>query len=99
MTEIGYRQAMAELEAILAEIEAEEVDVDLLATKVRRAAELIRLCRQRIDDTQVQVDQIVAGLEASADDPVGVTTREGIPVFDVPFGSPPITSADARDDG
>ncbi|MBA2336153.1 MAG: exodeoxyribonuclease VII small subunit [Acidimicrobiia bacterium] len=64
MTEIGYRQAMEELEAILAEIEAEEVDVDLLATKVRRAAELIRLCRQRIDDTQLQVDQIVAGLEA-----------------------------------
>ncbi|MDQ3782033.1 MAG: exodeoxyribonuclease VII small subunit [Actinomycetota bacterium] len=69
MTEIGYRQAMAELEAILAEIEAEEVDVDLLATKVRRAAELIRLCRRRIDDTQVQVDQIVAGLEGPPPQP------------------------------
>ena len=56
----GYAEALEELEAILAELEREEVDVDVLATKVRRAAELIRLCRARITDARMQVDQIVA---------------------------------------
>jgi exodeoxyribonuclease VII small subunit len=56
----GYAEALQQLEAILAELEREEVDVDVLATKVRRAAELIRLCRARITDARMQVDQIVA---------------------------------------
>jgi exodeoxyribonuclease VII small subunit len=56
----GYAEALEQLEAILAELEREEVDVDVLATKVRRAAELIRLCRARITDARMQVDQIVA---------------------------------------
>ncbi len=64
VSEIGYGEAMQELEAILDEIEAEDVDVDVLAAKVRRAAELVRICRRRIHDTQVQVEQIVAGLDA-----------------------------------
>ena len=64
MTEIGYGEAMRELEAILDEIEADDVDVDVLAAKVRRAADLVQICRRRIDDTQVQVEQIVSGLDA-----------------------------------
>lgn len=56
----GYAEALQQLEAILAELEREEVDVDVLATKVRRAAELIRLCRARITDARMQVDQVVA---------------------------------------
>ena len=69
MTAIGYAAAMAELEAILAEIEAEDVDVDLLAAKVKRAAELIEVCRRRIDDTRVQVEEIVAGLDTASGEP------------------------------
>ena len=56
----GYAEALQQLEAILAELEREEVDVDVLATKVRQAAELIRLCRARITDARMEVDQIVA---------------------------------------
>ena len=69
MSEIGYGEAMRELESILDEIEAEDVDVDLLAVKVRRAAELVQICRQRIHDTQVQVEQIVSGLDDPMDRP------------------------------
>ena len=36
--EIGYAAALAELESILAEIEDDAVDVDVLAARVRRAA-------------------------------------------------------------
>lgn len=60
---IGYAEAMAELEAIVAEIEADEVDVDVLSGRVKRAAELIRLCRTRIHDTRLEVEDIVSALE------------------------------------
>ena len=62
-TEIGYGDALAELERILEEIEDDAVDVDVLATKVRRAAELLRVCRDRIASARIEVTQIVADLE------------------------------------
>ena len=63
-TDIGYADAMAELEAILEEIEDDSVDVDVLAARVKRAAELLRVCRARITAARVEVTQIVADLEA-----------------------------------
>lgn len=68
--EIGYGDALAELERILDEIEDDAVDVDVLATKVRRAAELLRVCRDRITSARVEVTQIVADLEPAALDTV-----------------------------
>ena len=65
----GYAAAMRELEDLLADLEDDALDIDLLATKVERASELIRFCRSRIDAARVQVDRIVAGLEQLPDDP------------------------------
>jgi exodeoxyribonuclease VII small subunit len=65
--DIGYAAAMEELEAILDEIEQDDVDVDLLSQRVIRAAELIKLCRTRIRATRLEVEEIVAGLDE--DDP------------------------------
>ncbi|MEX2294351.1 MAG: exodeoxyribonuclease VII small subunit [Acidimicrobiales bacterium] len=67
-SEIGYGDALAELERILEEIEDDAVDVDVLATKVRRAAELLRVCRERIAAARIEVTQIVADLEPNAVD-------------------------------
>lgn len=61
----GYGEALVELERILDEIEDDAVDVDVLATKVRRAAELLRLCRDRIASARIEVTQIVADLDPS----------------------------------
>lgn len=68
---IGYADALAELELILAEIEDDAVDVDVLAARVKRAAELLRICRARITDAKTQVTQIVAELDPDTptDDP------------------------------
>jgi exodeoxyribonuclease VII small subunit len=63
--EIGYADALAELEAILEEIEDDAVDVDVLAARVKRAAELLRVCRARITAARVEVTQIVAELDTS----------------------------------
>lgn len=60
---IGYSEAIVELETILADLEAADVDVDVLAEKVARASELIKLCRERIGNAKLQIDKVVAGLE------------------------------------
>ena len=69
--ELGYADAMAELEDILEELEGDDLDVDVLAERVRRASELIKTCRARIARAQSDVDRIVTDLEefdADADD-------------------------------
>ncbi len=62
--EIGYADAMRELDDILEELERDDLDVDILATRVQRASELIRLCRGRIARAQADVDRVVTDLES-----------------------------------
>lgn len=67
--EIGYADAMAELESILDDLEDDDLDVDVLASRVERASTLITLCRDRIGAARVQVERIVASLDGADDDP------------------------------
>ncbi|GMU67527.1 MAG: hypothetical protein AMXMBFR36_38010 [Acidobacteriota bacterium] len=60
---VSFTEAMRELEAILARIEGEEVDLDRLATELGRAAELLELCRGKIRKAELEVAQIVQRLE------------------------------------
>ena len=60
----GYAEALAELDAILGQLEQPDIDVDDLAAKVQRAAALIGFCRERIGSARMQIDQVVAGLDA-----------------------------------
>ena len=58
----GYAEALAELEGILTALERSDVDVDVLADNVQRAAALIAFCRDRIGRARVQIEQVVAEL-------------------------------------
>ncbi len=62
--DLGYAEALTELEAILAELESSLVDVDTLASKVGRAAKLVAHCRARLSVVRDDVDKVVAGLDA-----------------------------------
>ena len=68
---IGYADAMAELEQILRDLEGDDLDVDMLASRVERASLLIGLCRTRIGAARVQVERVVATLD-SGDDKYGI---------------------------
>ena len=65
--ELGYAAALRELEDILEQLEDDDIDVDVLSSKVERAAELIRLCRSRIRAAQISVEEIVADLDELAE--------------------------------
>jgi exodeoxyribonuclease VII small subunit len=62
-TALSFREAMDELEGILERIEGEEIDIDRLAEELRRAAQLLDLCRGKIRKAEVEVTQIVQSLE------------------------------------
>ena len=64
----GYAEAMREIEAILAELDSNSIDVDVLASKVERASHLINWCNARIAATQLTVDAVVAEMHVD-DDP------------------------------
>lgn len=58
-----YNEAIAELEHIVLEIEEGSVTVDELSEKVRRAAELLRFCKEKLSGTEDSVKQILEDLE------------------------------------
>jgi exodeoxyribonuclease VII small subunit len=74
---IGYAEAVVELSAILDELERDDLDVDVLGERVRRASELIKLCRGRIADAQADVDRIVTDLESFGATPDAEEPDEG----------------------
>ncbi len=64
----GYAQALDELDAILRELEGSDVDVDRLAERVARATELISVCRQRIGQARMRIDEVIADLDGADDE-------------------------------
>ena len=56
--EIAYAEAMAEIERILTRFRSEEMDVDSLAAEVKRATELIGLCKERLRKAESDVKKI-----------------------------------------
>jgi exodeoxyribonuclease VII small subunit len=61
--EIGYADAVAELDEILAELDDDGIDIDVLSERVERAAQLIAICRGRITAAQERVADIVEHLD------------------------------------
>jgi exodeoxyribonuclease VII small subunit len=61
--ELSYSGAIAELEKIVESIESEDIDVDVLAEKMKRAAALIKFCKDRLKSTEEEVKKIIADME------------------------------------
>ena len=61
---IAYKEAFAELEKIVNEMEGGETGVDELAEKVKRAAYLINICKQKLSSTEEDVQKILDELNS-----------------------------------
>jgi exodeoxyribonuclease VII small subunit len=55
---VGYEDAVTELEEILSELSDDDIDVDHLAERVKRATELVKICRDRIAAARLEVKDI-----------------------------------------
>lgn len=60
---IKYTEALDELQQIVAEIEDGEITVDELSIKVKRASELLKICKAKLSATEENVEQILKELE------------------------------------
>lgn len=63
---LTYTAASRELDAILNEIENGAADIDVLSERVARAAFLIKLCREKLTGTELEVKKVVDDLTAAA---------------------------------
>ena len=61
-SKISYEAAAEELEQILSALEGDEISVDDLAKKVERASVLLKLCSDRLRNTEVKVNDIIKKL-------------------------------------
>ena len=57
--EQGYCQSIEEIETILAKIESGEIDIDDLAAEIKRAAKLLQDCKEKLFQTEQEVEKIV----------------------------------------
>lgn len=59
----NYTEAYEELQKIVSEIEGGEISIDVLAEKVKRAALLIIICKQKLTSTEEDVNRILMELD------------------------------------
>ncbi|HAF29203.1 MAG TPA: exodeoxyribonuclease VII small subunit [Bacteroidales bacterium] len=61
--EISYNEAVSEIEEILHQIENEEQDIDILSEQVKRVSTLIKLCKKKLHQTEIEVQKILDDIE------------------------------------
>ncbi len=53
-----FAQAVAELDAILQELQNPKLDVDVVAERTERAAALVEFCRTRIESAKARITAV-----------------------------------------
>ncbi|HIS34581.1 MAG TPA: exodeoxyribonuclease VII small subunit [Candidatus Avirikenella pullistercoris] len=55
---MSYQEAVEEVNAILDRLNNEELDIDQLSKEVKRATELINLCKGKLRKAQEEVEKV-----------------------------------------
>ena len=58
--ELKYEQAFQELQTIVRRMENDELDIDQMTTQLKRAQQLIKLCRDKLTKTDEEIKKILA---------------------------------------
>lgn len=56
---MGYVEAITEIEDILLKIEDNSLDVDELAEQVKRVSGLLKICKDKLHNTELEVENIL----------------------------------------
>ena len=62
---LSYKEAIGEIEEILKQIENDEPDVDQLSEKVKRLSVLVTWCREKLHQTEEEIEKILKEIEKS----------------------------------
>ncbi|GHT31565.1 MAG: exodeoxyribonuclease VII small subunit [Prevotellaceae bacterium] len=63
MSGITYNAAIAEIQKILAEIESQNADIETLGAKIKRASELIAVCKDKLTKTNTEIEELLKKIE------------------------------------
>ena len=58
--EIKYEAAFAELQSIVRRMENDELDIDQMSEQLKRAQQLIKLCKDKLTKTDEEIKKILA---------------------------------------
>ena len=58
--ELKYEQAYQELQTIVCRMENDELDIDQMADQLKRAQQLIKLCKDKLIKTDEEIKKILA---------------------------------------
>ena len=58
--ESKYEEAMAELQDIVRRMENDELDIDQMTAQLKRAQELIKLCKDKLTKTDEEIKKILS---------------------------------------
>ncbi|HNV50489.1 MAG: exodeoxyribonuclease VII small subunit [Bacteroidales bacterium] len=72
--QLTYIEAFEELQQIVNDIEEGETGIDQLSEKVKRAAELIKICKNKLISTESDVNKILDELEETSTNSVEAET-------------------------
>ncbi len=56
---IKYEEAVREIERIVRQMENDELDLDSLAGQLKRAQELLKLCRDKLTKTESDINAVL----------------------------------------
>jgi exodeoxyribonuclease VII small subunit len=65
---MNYTEAYEELQVLVQYMESGQINVDELALKVKRAAELIKICKVKLHETEEDVQKILKDLDANSNE-------------------------------
>lgn len=58
--EIKYEEAVAQLEEIVDKMENDELDIDQLSEQLKRAKELVKLCKDKLTKTDEEIKKLLS---------------------------------------
>ena len=58
--EIKYEAAFAELQAIVRRMENDELDIDQMSEQLKRAQDLIKLCKEKLTKAEEDIQKILS---------------------------------------
>ena len=59
----SYTSAIQEFEKILDKLESGDMDVDVLAEEIKRASALLKLCKDKLYKTDIEIKKILDNLD------------------------------------
>ena len=55
----NYEEAVSQLEEIVQKMESGELDVDMMSTELKKAQQLIKLCKDKLTKTDEEIKKIL----------------------------------------